>query len=199
MINLNTLAASLLAASALVSSANATDFSVHPDTCNNGEKGCTVVMMKGKIIANDGGKFLELMFKERPTKLVLFLDSEGGDVTSALQIGRHLKANNYSTYVGRNSACASACAMIWLAGHNKNIHATAQIAFHAAYLVSTDGKRYKESGEGNAVVGAYYSELGYSEEAIRFFTKSAPDSASYLTDTVAKKLSIKYKLIEDKN
>jgi hypothetical protein len=198
MYTLVKLTIALATATALVSSAEAATFTVYRDHCNGGEAGCLTLVMAGNIELNDGGKFLELMFKEKPTKMVMVLRSEGGDVVSGLQIGRHLKANGYSTYVDKDALCASSCATIWLAGKNKNVHETAQIAFHAAYVLSKDGRYYKESGMGNAVIGAYYAELGYSEEAIRFFTKAAPDSASYLTDAVAKRLGIAYRLVEEK-
>jgi hypothetical protein len=44
----------------------------------------------------------------------------------------------------------------------------------------------------NALVGAYFAELGYSEDAIRFFTKAGPNSASWLTSDNAKRLGIEF-------
>jgi hypothetical protein len=191
-------AATLLVATTLaVASAQAASFTIWHDTCNNKEKGCTLVAIMGPIEANDGGKFLELMWKNNVKKAFIGLNSEGGNVTAALQIGRYIRANDWATFVPSEMLCGSACAMIWLAGTYRQAHETSRIGFHAAHTIAKMGKQTYaiESGQANAIVGAYYQELGLSEDAIRFFTKAAPNSATWLTTEIAARLGVKLTMI----
>jgi len=194
-----TLLAGMLLATLSTAAANAATFTLYPNTCNKNEEGCTAIWVKGTIEPNDGGRFMELLLKDKPKKALVLLDSPGGNLTAALQIGRYIKANGFSTFVPSNSVCVSGCAMVWLAGNPKLVNETGKIRFHAAYTVEKIGKQAyaKESGAGNAVVGAYYAELGYSMEAIIFFTKAAPSSATWLTSETAASLGIKVKVISN--
>src|SRR5205823_9267598 len=110
-------------------------------TCNHKEVGCTAVWIEGVIEPNDGGKFMELMLKDKPKKALILLRSEGGNLIASLQIGRYIKNNGFATYVPGNSVCASGCAMIWLAGKSKMVDENAKIGFHAAYTVEKVGKQ----------------------------------------------------------
>jgi hypothetical protein len=192
MKTLLTTAATLLALSSVA--APAATIKLHPNTCNGEERGCTAVEIIGFIEASDGGKFMELMLKDNPAKAVIILRSPGGSVPAALQIGRFIKAKSYTTYATDTDVCASSCAIIWLAGWEKIVDAGAKIGFHAAYTVQQAGRKLyaAESGMANALVGAYFAELGYSEDAIRFFTKAGPTSASWLTSDNAKRLGIEF-------
>jgi hypothetical protein len=194
MKTLLTIAAALVTLTSVT--AQAATFTLSPNTCNNKEEGCTFVSIEGSIEPNDGGRFMELMLKAKPKKVLVGLHSDGGNLVASLQIGRFIRANNYATIVTSNSVCVSGCAMIWLAGSFKQVSETAKIGFHAAYTITKVGKQpyATESGQGNAVVGAYYSELGYSEDAIRFFTMAPPNSATWLSTEKADRLGIKVKV-----
>jgi hypothetical protein len=195
------LAAALLAVTALATaSAQAATIHLYPNTCNNKEEGCTAVWIQGTIEPNDGGKFMELMLKDSPKKAVIILNSTGGNLEASLQIGRYVKFQNYATYVPSGAVCGSGCAMIWLAGSLKQVGENGKIGFHAAYEIKKVGKQVyvKEDGMANAIVGAYYTELGYSVDAIKFFTAAAPSSALFLNNEWAAKLGINVKVITDK-
>jgi hypothetical protein len=194
-------AVALLAATALATvSAQAATITLLPNTCNHKEEGCTAVWIEGRIEANDGGKFMEILLKDKPKKALILLHSEGGNVMAALQMGRYIKANNYATYVPSKAVCVSSCAFVWLAGNLKQVGENGKIGFHAAYYTEKVGKQTYalESGVGNAVIGAYYAELGYSQDAIMFFTKSSPGSMSWLNSDTAERLGIRVKVITDK-
>ena len=47
---------------------------------------------------------------------IVFLDSEGGDLTEALKIGRFLRAQRLRTGIASGAQCASACAYVFLGG-----------------------------------------------------------------------------------
>ena len=192
------LVATALAATLLSSAANAATITLLPDTCSNKEPGCTAIVIEGQIYEADGGRFLELMLKNNPQKALVVLDSPGGSIDAALQIGRFIHANGWATFVPNKTYCVSACAMIWLAGGDlKHVSTTARIGFHAAYTLQKG--RASESGMFNALVGAYYSELGYTANAIRFFTSAPPNGVSWMNGAIAKELGVEATVYQDQN
>jgi hypothetical protein len=62
----------------------------------------------------------------------------------------------------------------------------AQIGFHAAYN-SNSGR---ETGVGNALVGAYLNKIGLPYEAVIYITQAAPDSMTWLSVSEALKRGI---------
>ncbi|MDX8517195.1 hypothetical protein [Mesorhizobium dulcispinae] len=89
---------------------------------------------------------------------IVVLNSEGGAVLPALEIGRSIRLRGFSTAVASDTLCASACALAWLAGTPRLAGQTANIGFHASYIVK-DGTP-SETGVGNALIGAYLNQLG---------------------------------------
>jgi hypothetical protein len=83
------------------------------------------------------------------------------------------------------------CGVIWLAGSQRFLSETSKVGFHAAYRA--DGS---ESGQANAVVGAYLSDLGLSYAAIAFLTRSSPEAMTWLSSTDATRLGITYSLLK---
>jgi hypothetical protein len=83
-----------------------------------------------------------------------FLQSDGGSVLAGIEIGEAIRLKGFQTLVVER--CASACALAWLGGTQRFMKAGAQIGFHAAY----DSDSRRESGVGNAMVGAYLNRIG---------------------------------------
>jgi len=65
---------------------------------------------------------------------------------------------------------------------------SAQIGFHAAYIV--ENGQAVEFGVGNALIGAYLSRLGLSDQAIVYITVAPPDSIQWLKIDDAQALGI---------
>lgn len=150
------------------------------------------IIIQGPITKGDGRKFYELA--ERYSRASVALDSPGGNVMEALSIGSEIRLRGFTTFVaGGKMQCYSACALIWIAGVRRYMMPDARIGVHAAYEMvnSEDGTdKARESGVGNAQIGAYLNELGLSAKAIGFFTVSAPDSFEFITPEVAQVLDI---------
>jgi hypothetical protein len=64
----------------------------------------------------------------------------------------------------------------------------AKIGFHAAYRLENGAPI--ETGVGNALLGAYLSNLGLSDQAIVYVTMAAPSSMTWLTRREAETLGI---------
>jgi hypothetical protein len=150
----------------------------------NQQRQAVGIYINGEIIAGDFNKFKPLAAK-LPANSFVLLDSPGGLIVEALQIGEMVRAKKFRTIA--LELCASACALIWVAGVQQGSYAESRVGFHSAYNATTK----QISGSANALVGAYLSKLGYSYSVIHYMTKVGPESMEWLTDEQSRKLGIK--------
>lgn len=136
------------------------------------EGATTSIVIFGRISPETEGAFTSAVAANRGARVVL--NSGGGSLTPALNIGRFIRENRLQTYVPDGAGCFSACSLIWLAGTERHIGLGARIGFHAAYVAQQGGPG-QVSSSGNAVIGAYLSRLGYNDGAIRLFTAAPPN------------------------
>lgn len=145
-----------------------------------------LILLTGAIQQGDGQTFRDVAAASE--NAVVLLNSEGGSVVAALEIGRAIRLRNFSTGVTPGTLCASACALAWLAGSTRMLGDSSKIGFHAAYIV--DGGKVSESGVGNALIGAYLNQIGLSEQAIVFVTSAPPQGIAWLSSKDASALGI---------
>ena len=149
-----------------------------------------IIMLSGPIVLNDDAQLGRLM--QPYSKGVVVLNSEGGNLYAGLSMGRMIKDKGFNTLVERG--CFSACALMWLAGHERYLGAKGIIGFHAASSIADNGV-HEVSSSGNALVGAYMAKLGLSDQAIFFATQADPDDIAILTPAQAVRLGIAYKAL----
>lgn len=137
--------------------------------------GPLVIRLNGELKAGDDERFRRISLRH-PTAVV-HLESNGGALVPALEIGRIIRIAGYNTVVLPTANCASACALIWLAGKKRYIFGN--VGFHAAYR-DNDG-RLQESGAANALIGNYMTLLGFPAKAIVFATAAPPNKVLWLT------------------
>ncbi len=99
----------------------------------------TVIEIKGQIFAGDARRvadFIERVPRTRP--LAVYLNSPGGILQEGMDMGRYFHANAIATFiVGPGASCASACAMAFLGGRDRNGDAlrvkgsNARLGFHS--------------------------------------------------------------------
>jgi hypothetical protein len=118
--------------------------------------------------------------------------SYGGLIGPAMQIGELVRQRGMSTFVPSERTCASACALIWVAGFPRIVGDTPQIGFHAAYDQDTG----REVGAGNAVMGAYLRSLGFGYQAIHFMTHKGPTNLEWLTPDAAKEVGAAWSMLQ---
>ena len=134
--------------------------------------GVTSIVIYGRISPETESAFTAAAARNRGARVIL--NSGGGSLMPALNIGRQIRENRMQTHVPDSSGCFSACSLIWLAGTERHIGLGARIGFHAAYVAQQGGPG-QVSSSGNAVIGAYLSRLGYNDGAIRLFTAAPPN------------------------
>lgn len=137
--------------------------------------GNVVISIKGEIALGDDVRFRKLSL-QNPNAIVR-LNSNGGILVAALEIGQVIRIAGYDTAVIQTETCVSACALIWMAGKRRLLGGA--IGFHAAYR--DDKGAPQESGAANALVGNYLTLLGFPSRAILFATAAPPDKVLWLT------------------
>src|SRR5436190_7476545 len=76
--------------------------------------GPDLIFVMGDIQSGDAKKFRSEAAKSE--NAVVLLESDGGLVTEAIQIGEVIRLKGYATGVINGSVCNSSCGLIWLAG-----------------------------------------------------------------------------------
>ena len=153
-----------------------------------------VITIRGEILAGDELKFTR--FAAVLATAVVELDSTGGHLAPALTIGDTLARKGFSTYVGPQAVCSSACGLIWLAGKPRVKQATAAVGFHAAYV--SDGLGVdRENGLSNALIGSYMTRLDLGTEAIMFATAAGPGGMAWITPGDGNRYGIPFEVVEE--
>lgn len=178
--------AGMLAAAWLGATAHAAEMRVLPI-----QGGSVVIAITGKIEPEDGKQFATLA-AQYPRAIVGF-GSPGGAAIAGLQIGQVIRLRHYPTMVTQDSYCASACALAWLAGTPRLMQPGAHVGFHAAYIEHNGSK--EETGVGNALVGAYLTNLGLSMDAIVYIEQAHPDEITWLTAEDARRHDISLRIL----
>jgi hypothetical protein len=124
-------------------------------------KACAYIVINGPITSDDGSEFL-VRTKEIATAVV-FLNSGGGNMLSALEMGERVHEAGYVTVVPNNAICVSGCAMIWLAGSNRSLGYNAALVWHVPF--SPDDPKHAD-GKSSAIVGMYLAKLGYGYDTV---------------------------------
>lgn len=139
--------------------------------------GRMALLVTGSIEHGDGAKFRSEATKY--DKADVLLESEGGALSDALDIGEAIRLKGYATAVLNGSECNSACALIWLAGTPRRLSKSGRVGFHAAYTDNAGSPQ--ESGLANAMVGRYLTLLNLPEKAVIFATSAPPSKLTWLT------------------
>lgn len=181
---------SAIAALGFTAAAIAADIEVTPPKKANDS---AFIMIDGEIKSGDDEKFRKIAAEYADA--IVLLNSEGGMIGPAMDIGRTIKLRGYGTAIYKTGSCASACALMWVAGSKRVVFEGGQVGFHASYL-DTDGRKLA-TGVGNALVGHYLSQLGFGEKTVVFATLAPPEKILWLNDKTASMSGIEYTVIPD--
>ncbi|MFN0191857.1 MAG: hypothetical protein ACKVP5_07745 [Aestuariivirga sp.] len=146
----------------------------------------TFITLKGDIGVGDAASFEQAV--QGLSSGIVYLQSDGGQIGEALSIAWFIRKHNLTTVVPPSKVCTSACGIIWLAGQKRFVGKDGRVGFHAAYELR--GQHPRESGAANALIGAYFNQLGLGPDAIWFLTEKSPRAMQWLTEPDAKRLGI---------
>ena len=178
-------------------SARAADIWSTPNACGDG---CTAIFLTGEIKANDWKTFAGIVKNEHITKATVMMASPGGEMTSALRMGLLIRANGFATVVSEKMACASGCALMWLAGTPRMATTESRIGFHAPFMRRTRngvefGPTYP-SPAGVSMAKKYMEKLGISKPAQSFLTSASADDMYWLNGDLATGFGIDFVTVE---
>jgi hypothetical protein len=167
------------------------------DTCNAAtitqyppdKDGHLFIDINGIIDVGDDKKFDTVMdsIGSKTANPVIRLSSPGGRFTPGLNIAKRIAGERYATFVPKDAACGSVCAIIWISGSPRVIEPGGSVGFHQIF----DENTKQTIGAPNAVLGAYLGGvLRLNYEAIAWITEKGADEINWLTPSIAKKLEI---------
>lgn len=146
-----------------------------------------VVILQGRILIGDEIEFRERTQKLLSSKVFLFLDSAGGELSSALNIANVVHTNQWTTVVTNGDVCNSACAVIWFSGVHRELGMMARIGVHSA---GTRDDPHKRSAWGNLVVTKYLQAIGIDEALVQRVTAADPSTMEYIGYDDARSLGL---------
>lgn len=152
-----------------------------------------LVVVSGPFSAGDDKKLTRALLEVEGNAVVLF-ESPGGSLMAGLAMGRAIRLSSAATAVEAGTTCASACGLAWLGGTRRLMGDGALVGFHAAYYTDDKGQQI-ETGQGNAMIGAYLNQLGLSERAVIYITKAAPAEMTWLSPEDADDLGIPVRML----
>jgi hypothetical protein len=147
-----------------------------------------LVSLQGEIKAEDVATFRGAA-DASGGKTVVVLNSGGGAAFAGIEMGKLIHLKHFATLVPEDTLCASSCALMWLAGNPRLIAPGGAVGFHAVYMPQGDGK-LMTSGSGNALVGAYLNQLGFSGDVIAYVTHAPPEKMGWLSEGIARVIGL---------
>ena len=150
----------------------------------NGKQG---IVIEGPIVQGDDNQFtLALEDVRDKSNTFVFLSGAGGNAVTAVLIGDLLRRSGMLTAVLEGKDCASACAMIWIAGKQRVASKNACIGFHGMY----DPASGQPSADASAIAGAHLGLLGLSLDAVFWMLTPRQLDTHWLTDETAENYGI---------
>ena len=144
------------------------------------------IKIQGDFQIGDDEKFRSIALISR--KATVVLNSRGGKLQPALEIGKMIRLKGFSTAV-QDATCASACALVWMAGIPRIMSNFTSIGFHTAFRKDKDGAETSTPSDG-AIIGAYLTSLGFSEKVVIFVVSASAREMHWLQKSTADRLGI---------
>lgn len=170
-----------------------------------GQKPYPVIRLEGEITSGDAVAFRAAL--AAATKRATFwingvpavhldLDSPGGNVGAALEIGRLVRDHSLITRVMGDDICASACVFILQSGVLRAVTRTAKIGLHrphfepSAFAALSPVEARKRYNEMLDAVSEYWREMGGSREAWAIMVATPSSETQWIDATDARALDL---------
>lgn len=165
------------------------------------------VEIYGEISAEDAKTLPKLVdeLKERSgwrsydgnAVMLVRLNSQGGDVTAALRIGRILRANNAQVWV--QGECSSACIFVLASGVDRNVIPESRIGLHRPYFEQSRfadlpaGEAKKLYADLIAECRSYLRDMGMDDKLLDSMLRIPSQDVRYISLTESKDLGLRGK------
>ncbi len=137
----------------MLSPSLALEFKIH----ENNSKTLNAIMATGTIELNDTNKLKQFLSKQaRKKHTAIYFNSPGGNLGEGIKLGKYFHQNRIKTVIQGESMCASACALAFLGGTDRNGNkwmsttTTSLLGFHS--FSQSDGKLHSNTNVTQKIV-----------------------------------------------
>ena len=136
-------------------------------------------LLEGAITAGDAQRIAKQIDALEPAPARVILNSPGGSVRDALELGRHLRAAGLNTSLRDGDVCYSACPYLLAAGVNRAIPDGASVGVHQHYFgestILPAFVALEDIQRGQGEVMTYLDEMGIDPLVMRHALVTPPD------------------------
>jgi hypothetical protein len=158
-----------------------------------------LIYLDGPIDPGAATRLELLIVDEGISRAIVYLNSPGGSLVTAMQLGRAVRAHAFDTRVGTRTAdavgatagtCHSACPFILAGGVRRSLEDGSQIGLHRAEnrVPVSDGSAFQRAVD--AQVADYLAEMGLRPEVAAIMSAAAHDQIRNLTTAEARHLKL---------
>lgn len=135
--------------------------------------------LEGAIADGDAQRLIPQIDRADPPIETLILQSDGGSVRDALDLGRHLRAAGIGTRMLPGEYCYSACPYLFAGGHSREAAPSASIGMHQHYFGENTllpaFVAVEDIQRGQAEVMGYLDDMGIDTRVMRHALATPPD------------------------
>jgi hypothetical protein len=158
-----------------------------------------LIYLDGPVDPGATSRVVSLILAEHVTHAVVYLNSPGGSLVTAMQLGRVLREHAFDTRVGARTTdatrattgtCHSACPFILAGGVRRSLETASAIGLHRAAnrVPVSDENAFQHVVETQVV--EYLAEMGVRVEVARIMAAIPPDQVRNLTVDEALQLNL---------
>lgn len=158
-----------------------------------------LIYLDGSIDAGATARLERLIAAEGISRAVVYLNSPGGSLVSAMQLGRAVRAHAFDTRVGTRTVdavratagtCHSACPFILAGGVRRSVEAGSQIGLHRAENRVPVGDEVAFQRVVETQVADYLAEMGLRTDFATIMSAIPHDQIRDLTVAEARHLNL---------
>jgi hypothetical protein len=158
-----------------------------------------LIFLDGPIDPGAAARLEQVIAAEGISRAIVYLNSPGGSLVTAMRLGRSIRAHAFDTRVGVRKAdaagatagtCHSACPFILAGGVRRSLEEGSQIGLHRAEnrVPVSDGSAFQRVVE--TQVADYLAEMGLRAEVAAIMSATAHDHIRDLTVAEARRLNL---------
>ena len=149
-------------------------------------EGCGPVTISGEIDKQTPAVLQRLLdsckMAQTPRLSVVYLDSPGGDLDAAMQVGRIVRRWQVTAIVDREAQCASACVLVLLGGVQRLV--TGNIGLHRPYSTDTSSSSDEATKKYRSMRGklqSYLREMNIPDRLLDAMNAVSPQQTRWLS------------------
>jgi hypothetical protein len=146
----------------------------------------------GTIMPGSSAAFAESVAAYAEYIKTVALNSPGGSVTDALEMGRLIREKGFATSVAAGALCASSCPLVFAGGEERLATAASALAVHQIYAATPSdttlasrlaaaGNAMSDAQSMTAEISRYMLEMGVDAEVWLRALETPPDRLSYFS------------------